>query len=340
MTIRRLPPDLINRIAAGEVVERPASAVKELVENALDAGAQRIEIQVEGGGLSRILVADDGDGMSAAELLLAVERHATSKLSPDGSGAYDLLRIATLGFRGEALPSIGSVARLSLTSRPRGVDEAHGLTVDAGRLEGPFPAPFPNPHGTRVEVRELFSATPARLKFMKSARSEDMAIAEAVRRQALAEAQVAFSLDLDGRKALRLPKAGDGPTGRLARIAAVLGGEFADNALELDQEREGLLKCVQRVKLAAGCMAANHGDRPGGGIGVVNESGRRQGGRAERLARRFGHMSPMVTQAIAGLIGHGRGLARAQPAQNKPDWQGIGEAFLDRRDHRGESPAP
>ena len=240
MTIRRLPPDLINRIAAGEVVERPASAVKELVENALDAGAQRIEIQVEGGGLSRILVADDGDGMSAAELLLAVERHATSKLSPDGSGAYDLLRIATLGFRGEALPSIGSVARLSLTSRPRGVDEAHGLTVDAGRLGGPFPAPFPNPHGTRVEVRELFSATPARLKFMKSARSEDMAIAEAVRRQALAEAQVAFSLDLDGRKALRLPKAGDGPTGRLARIAAVLGGEFADNALELDQEREGL----------------------------------------------------------------------------------------------------
>ncbi|MDE2357088.1 MAG: DNA mismatch repair endonuclease MutL [Alphaproteobacteria bacterium] len=240
MSIRRLPPDLINRIAAGEVVERPASVVKELVENALDAGAGRIEVQTEGGGLARILVADDGGGMGPAELPVAVERHATSKLNPDADGGYDLLRIATLGFRGEALPSIGSVARLTLTSRARGATDAFGLTVDAGRLEGPFPSAFPGPHGARVEVRDLFYATPARLKFMKSARAEDMAIAETLRRQALASEGVAFSLDLDGRKALRLPAERVGPEGRRARIAALLGGDFADNAFGLDQTREGL----------------------------------------------------------------------------------------------------
>ena len=132
MPIRRLPPELINRIAAGEVVERPASAVKELVENALDAGAGEIQVQADGGGLTRILVADDGAGLASAELPLAVERHATSKLSPDDAGDYDLLHISTLGFRGEALPSIGSVARLSITSRARGQADANAIFVEAG----------------------------------------------------------------------------------------------------------------------------------------------------------------------------------------------------------------
>ena len=240
MTIRRLPPDLINRIAAGEVVERPASVVKELMENALDAGAGRIEVQAQDGGLARILVADDGDGMKQGELALAVERHATSKLSPNEDGDYDLLRISTLGFRGEALPSIGSVARLSITARARDEASGYGIRVDGGLVDGPSPAAFPGPHGARVEVRDLFYATPARLKFMKSSRAEDMAISEAVRRQALGMETVAFDLDLDGRRVLRLPAEAPGPVGRLARIGAVLGRDFADNALCLDQSRDGL----------------------------------------------------------------------------------------------------
>ena len=145
MTIRRLPPETVNRIAAGEVVERPASAVTELVENALDAGARRIAVQGEGGGLSRRLVEDDGSGLAPDELLLAVERHATSKLAPDDAGDYDLLEIATLGFRGEALPSIGSVARLALTSRAQGASEAWSLMVEGGAVGRPAPAAFPAP---------------------------------------------------------------------------------------------------------------------------------------------------------------------------------------------------
>jgi DNA mismatch repair protein MutL len=240
MTIRRLPPDLINRIAAGEVVERPASVVKELMENALDAGAGAIEVQADGGGLARILVADDGVGLGPEDLVLAIERHATSKLRPGEDGLYDLLRIGTLGFRGEALPSIGSVARLAIVSRARGAREAHRMAVDAGRPSGPAPAAFPGDHGARVEVRDLFYATPARLKFMKSERAEAMAIMEAVRRQALAAEATAFSLDIDGRRALRLAAEPAGQAGRLARLAAVLGREFADNALALDQAREGV----------------------------------------------------------------------------------------------------
>ncbi len=240
MTIRRLPPDLINRIAAGEVVERPASVVKELVENALDAGASRIEVQADGGGLSRILVADDGGGVPRDELPLAVERHATSKLAAQADGSYDLLRIGTLGFRGEALPSIGSVARLTISSRARGAGEAFAIVVDGGLMTPVAPAAFDQAHGARVEVRDLFHATPARLKFMKSARAEALAIADAVKRQAMAAETVAFSLDLDGRKTLRLPAEAAGPEGRLARLAAVLGREFADNALAIDQEREGV----------------------------------------------------------------------------------------------------
>jgi DNA mismatch repair protein MutL len=240
MTIRRLPPELINRIAAGEVVERPASVVKELMENALDAGAMRIEVQADGGGLTRILIADDGAGLSRDELPLAIERHATSKLTAGPDGAYDLLRIATLGFRGEALPSIGSVARLTIASRTRGESAAHAIVVDGGAVSGVAPSPFDQVHGARVEVRDLFHATPARLKFMKSERAEAMAIAETVKRQAMADESVAFALDLDGRRTLRLAAEPAGPEGRLARLAAVLGREFADNALSIDQAREGV----------------------------------------------------------------------------------------------------
>ncbi|QTN18419.1 DNA mismatch repair endonuclease MutL [Brevundimonas sp. AJA228-03] len=239
MPIRRLPPETVNRIAAGEVVERPASAIKELVENALDAGATRIEVQADGGGLSRILIADDGHGMAPDQLALAVERHATSKLEPDDAGDVDLLRISTLGFRGEALPSIGSVARLTITSRSPG-GEAHQITVEGGDTRAVAPAAFPGPHGARVEVRDLFYATPARLKFMKSERSEAMAISEEIKRQAMAHEGVAFTLDLDGRTTLRLPAEHPGDEGRLKRLAALLGRDFEANALLIDQSREGI----------------------------------------------------------------------------------------------------
>ncbi len=239
MPIRRLPPETVNRIAAGEVVERPASAIKELVENALDAGARRIEIQADGGGLSRILIADDGHGMAPDQLALAVERHATSKLEPDDAGDVDLLRIHTLGFRGEALPSIGSVARLTITSRSPGGD-AHAITVEGGDTRPVAPAAFPGPHGARVEVRDLFYATPARLKFMKSERAEAMAISEEIKRQAMAHEAVAFTLDLDGRNVLRLPAEHPGDEGRLKRLAALLGRDFEANALLIDQSREGI----------------------------------------------------------------------------------------------------
>jgi DNA mismatch repair protein MutL len=255
MPIRRLPPETVNRIAAGEVVERPASAVKELVENALDAGALRVEVQADGGGLSRILVADDGQGLSADELPLAVERHATSKLVPGADGAYDLLHIATLGFRGEALPSIGSVARLSIASRARGQAEAHAILVEGGAVGQVGPSGFPGPHGARVEVRDLFYATPARLKFMKSERAEAAAITEEIKRQAMAHEATAFALDLDGRRALRLPAEPKGPEGRLARLSAIMGREFADNALPLDQEREGV-----RLSGFAGLPTFNRGN--------------------------------------------------------------------------------
>ncbi len=240
MPIRRLPSETVNRIAAGEVVERPASAVKELVENALDAGAARVEVQVDQGGLARILVADDGQGLTRDELGLAVERHATSKLAPDENGEWDLLHISTLGFRGEALPSIGSVARLTLTSRPKAGGDAHALSVEGGLVGQPQPAPFPGPHGARVEVRDLFFATPARLKFMKSERAEAMAITEEVKRQAMAHEGVAFALDIDGRRVLRLAAEHPGPEGRLKRLAAVLGEDFKDNAILIDQSREGV----------------------------------------------------------------------------------------------------
>jgi DNA mismatch repair protein MutL len=261
MPIRRLPPETVNRIAAGEVVERPASAVKELVENALDAGATRLEIQADGGGLTRILVADDGQGLTAEELPLAIERHATSKLSPDDAGDYDLLHISTLGFRGEALPSIGSVARLSISSRPKstgrvgGQADAHAILVEGGAVGAVSPSAFPDPHGARVEVRDLFYATPARLKFMKSERAEAMAIAEEIKRPAMAHEAVSFALDLDGRRTIRLPAEAKGPDGRLARLSAIMGREFSDNALALDHEREGV-----RLSGFAGLPTYNRGN--------------------------------------------------------------------------------
>ncbi|MGQ3043737.1 MAG: DNA mismatch repair endonuclease MutL [Brevundimonas aurantiaca] len=244
MPIRRLSPETVNRIAAGEVVERPASAIKELVENALDAGSRNIEIQADGGGLSRILIADDGKGIPKDELPLAVERHATSKLEPDDAGDVDLLRIHTLGFRGEALPSIGSVARLSITTRARSdsgdATEAWVIQVEGGATRPLAPAPFPGPHGARVEVRDLFYATPARLKFMKSERAEAMAISEEIKRQAMAHEAVAFTLSLDGKVALRLPAEHPGDEGRLKRLSALLGRDFEANALLIDQERDGV----------------------------------------------------------------------------------------------------
>ncbi|MEK7821215.1 MAG: DNA mismatch repair endonuclease MutL, partial [Pseudomonadota bacterium] len=228
MTIRRLPETVVNRIAAGEVVERPASAVKELVENALDAGATRVDVIVRDGGQTVIAVTDDGRGMTAAELALAVERHATSKLPDD-----DLTRIDTFGFRGEALPSIGAVARLTLTSRAHNAAEAWTLTVEGGRQGAARPAALGQ--GTRVEVKDLFFATPARLKFLKTARTEFAHVEETVSRLALANPRVAFSLSNGEKEIFRLaPATGDINAARLERIAALIGREFATNAVPIE----------------------------------------------------------------------------------------------------------
>jgi DNA mismatch repair protein MutL len=236
MKIRRLSEGTINRIAAGEVVERPASAIKELIENALDAGAKHIDIAASNGGADLLLVEDDGEGMEADDLRLAVERHATSKLRDD-----NLSGILTMGFRGEALPSIGAVSRLSIASRTAS-GEAHEIKVEGGALSGPSPAAFRSrgQSGSRVEVREIFFATPARLKFMKSARSEDMATTDVVKRLAMARPDVAFTLTLDGRRTLDLESEGDLVSGRLKRLAKIMGREFGDNAAPVEVEREGV----------------------------------------------------------------------------------------------------
>jgi DNA mismatch repair protein MutL len=234
MTIRRLPETLVNRIAAGEVIERPAAAVKELVENALDAGATQIDVVLRDAGRGLIAVSDDGCGMSAEDLVLALERHATSKLSSD-----DLVNIETLGFRGEALPSIGAVARLTVTSRPADAPEAMSVTVEGGRLGEPKPAALAP--GTRVEVRDLFFATPARLKFLKTARTELSYARSAIERLAMSYPEVGFSLHDDQRQVLAVPPAsGDLFEARLKRLGAVMGREFQANALKIEAEREGL----------------------------------------------------------------------------------------------------
>ncbi|MGS1093230.1 DNA mismatch repair endonuclease MutL [Aquamicrobium terrae] len=232
MPIRQLSETMINQIAAGEVIERPASVVKELVENALDAGAGRIEIVTGGGGLNLIRVTDDGSGMNAQELPLAIGRHCTSKL------ADDIHDIRSLGFRGEALPSIGSVARLSIRSRAQDGDSGAEIGVEGGHITPVRPAPANR--GTTVEVRDLFFATPARLKFMKTERAESSATSDIVRRIAIAFPSVRFTLAGADRTTLDLPATGDAPDGHLERIAQVMGREFADNAIPIDAMREGV----------------------------------------------------------------------------------------------------
>ncbi|MFL0587824.1 DNA mismatch repair endonuclease MutL [uncultured Sphingomonas sp.] len=229
MSIRRLPEHLINRIAAGEVVERPASALKELVENALDAGAARVTVRLAEGGLSRIEVVDDGCGMTAADMALALERHATSKLPTD-----EIDQVATMGFRGEALPSIASVARLTLESRVRGAD-GWSRVIDNGAVVGDGPAALPP--GTRVMVEELFARVPARRKFLRSGRSEYAACLDVVRRLAMARPDVAFLLEHDGRRVLAALQ----PEDRPARVAALTDRALKENSVAIDMEREGLV---------------------------------------------------------------------------------------------------
>lgn len=226
MSIRRLPEHLVNRIAAGEVVERPASALKELVENAIDAGATRIDVRLSNGGTDLIDVVDDGCGMTAPEMALALERHATSKLPND-----DIENVATMGFRGEALPSIASVARLTLESRVRGADGWRRV-VDNGRMVEEGPAALPP--GTRIRVESLFSQVPARRKFLRSPRSEYAAALDVVKRLAMARPDIGFSLDHDGRRAMSVPPGQSRPE----RVAALTDKDLADNSVAVDLVRE------------------------------------------------------------------------------------------------------
>ncbi len=242
MSIRRLPEHLINRIAAGEVVERPASALKELVENAIDAGATRIDIRLSAGGTDLVEVADDGCGMTAPEMALALERHATSKLPYEAIDA-----VTTMGFRGEALPSIASVARLTLESRVRGGD-GWMRKIDNGRLMSEGPAALPP--GTRVRVEALFENVPARRKFLRTPRSEYAACIDVVKRLAMARPEIGFSLDHDGRKSLQVPAGQNGPE----RVAALTDRALVENSVPVDLEREGL-----RLGGVAGIPTFNRG---------------------------------------------------------------------------------
>lgn len=235
--ILRLPPETINRIAAGEVIERPASVVKELVENALDAGANKVDVSIEDGGKARILVTDNGSGMDADDMALAIERHATSKLKPDTQGQWDLLAISSMGFRGEALPSIASIARVNIRSQGMS-GEAHELRVEGGKVEPVRPAPGFGHTATRIEVTDLFYATPARLKFLKSERSESLAVSDVIKRLAMARPDVAFSL-MNGARTVFTTRVSHSDTPDLDRLAQILGKGFKENAFALDHEREG-----------------------------------------------------------------------------------------------------
>jgi DNA mismatch repair protein MutL len=234
MPVRQLPEQVVNRIAAGEVVERPASVVKELVENAIDAGASRIDIFTDGGGRRKIVITDDGGGMTAADLALAVDRHATSKLDDE-----DLLQIKTLGFRGEALPSIGAVAKLTIATRHASESHAWQLAVEGGAKGEITPAALSQ--GTRVEVADLFYATPARLKFLKTDRTEAEAIRETVRRLAMARPDIAFTLAGEERAPVTWAAALPGPPGQLTRLGDILGAEFRASAIDVRSEREGVV---------------------------------------------------------------------------------------------------
>jgi len=227
MSIRRLPSELVDRIAAGEVVERPASALKELIENALDAGAKNVIVRLSGGGIGLIEVIDDGSGMTPEEMGLALERHATSKLPTDS-----IDRVTSFGFRGEALPSIASVSRLTLESRTPAAD-GWQIVIDHGRKVGEGPAALPP--GTRVRVEDLFEKVPARRKFLRTARSEYAAALDAVKRLAMARPDVAFTLEHDGRKILSLQ-----PSSPPARVAALLAAELEKNGVGIDVVRDGL----------------------------------------------------------------------------------------------------
>lgn len=231
MTIRLLPPHLINQIAAGEVIERPASALKEIVENAIDAGATQIDIVIEAGGRNLISVTDNGMGMTAEELELAIQRHATSKL-PDS----DLFNITSFGFRGEALPSIGSVSRLEITSRRDGAESAWTLKVEGGTTHPLKPAAWPQ--GTRVEMRDLFYATPARLKFLKTPGTELNHIVEMMERLAMATPQVGFTLKDGSREILNVPT--HGKEGFLDRLGIILGKDFKGNAVHVSRTKEDM----------------------------------------------------------------------------------------------------
>tara|TARA_B100000674_G_scaffold499478_1_gene546494 strand:+ start:9258 stop:11078 length:1821 start_codon:yes stop_codon:yes gene_type:complete len=234
LTIRQLPKNLVNRIAAGEVVERPASAVKELVENSIDAGATRVDVVVRNGGRTQVIITDNGCGMSREELKIAVERHATSKLPND-----DLMNISSLGFRGEALASIGAVSRLKLTSRRLNDESAWSLVVEGGKLSSTQPAA--HSPGTRVEIKDLFYATPARLKFLKTPRTELGHISEAIKRLAMSHPNIGFTLKDGDRNLLQLaPAQGDFFDRCLERLGAILGQDFAQNAIAISAEREGI----------------------------------------------------------------------------------------------------
>ncbi|EGP09993.1 DNA mismatch repair protein MutL [Bradyrhizobiaceae bacterium SG-6C] len=234
MPVRQLPIQVVNRIAAGEVVERPASAVKELVENAIDAGASRVDIFTEGGGRRRIAITDNGAGMTRDDLALSVDRHATSKLDDE-----DLLRIRTLGFRGEALPSIGAVSKLAITTRHASEPHAWALNVDAGAKSDIVPAALTS--GTRVEVSDLFYATPARLKFLKTDRTEAEAVRDVVRRLAMARPDIAFSLSGEERAPVTWAAALPGAPGQLTRLGDILGADFRASAIEVRAERDGVI---------------------------------------------------------------------------------------------------
>jgi DNA mismatch repair protein MutL len=232
MPVRQLPENVVNRIAAGEVIERPASVVKELVENAIDAGATRVEIVISGGGRELIRVSDNGAGMNAEDLALSVERHATSKLDSE-----DLLNISTLGFRGEALPSIGAAARLSIATRVRRSDAALEIRVEGGEKSQIRPASLAE--GTRVEVRDLFYATPARLKFLKSEQAETAAAIDVIRRLALARTDIAFTIAA-GDRVIQYPLRGTDEAGSAARLADVIGGDARANTMPVNAERNGV----------------------------------------------------------------------------------------------------